>query len=47
MPKVWSTDFSEVLIGSADILKRVVDLGAILAGHYVNGNPLLAIIFKG
>lgn len=47
VPNVWDDAVSEVLIGTADISKRVSQLGDDLSAKYEGLNPLLIVVLKG
>ncbi|KAI0559426.1 Phosphoribosyl transferase [Gracilaria domingensis] len=47
VPPEWVGSVSEVLIGSADIAKRVSQLGKTISSKYEGLNPLFVVVLKG
>ncbi|PXF47374.1 Hypoxanthine phosphoribosyltransferase [Gracilariopsis chorda] len=47
VPAEWENSVSEVLIGSADISRRVTELGHAISAKYEGLNPLLIVVLKG
>ena len=47
MPPQWASEIGAILIGSAEISKRVAELGTSLGREYNSLNPILVVVLKG